>query len=279
MQLAHAYAWVDRMNAPFLREANCLIGVVHLRPLPGSPGWVIGNWEQVVGQAVADARAYLRGGADAIEVENFGDLPFSKGSVPAETVAAMAAVGCALRSAVDLPIGFNVLRNDARAALALCAACGGCFIRVNVHSGAMVTDQGIIEGDAFATLRLRQQLCPQVKILADVHVKHAFPLAPAPIERSALDTLQRGLADGLILSGAGTGEATEPVQCERVRAACPEALLFVGSGVTVSNVADYAPYADGFIVGTSLKHGGRIQNTVDWRRVSALKRAILQKGA
>jgi len=77
---------------------------------------------------------------------------------------------------VKLPIGFNVLRNDAQAALAICAACGGSFIRVNIHTGAMLTDQGLIEGAAFHTLRFRRAICPSAQIFADVHVKHAVPL-------------------------------------------------------------------------------------------------------
>jgi uncharacterized protein len=114
-----------------------LIGVVHVRPLPGSPRWQ-GDLKSILKAAIFDAKAYERGGATAVFIENFGDVPFTKLSVAPETIAAMAVVGNAVREAVKLPIGFNVLRNDARAALALCAACGGDFIRVNVHTGAML---------------------------------------------------------------------------------------------------------------------------------------------
>jgi membrane complex biogenesis BtpA family protein len=243
-------------------------GVIHLQPLPGSPGWN-GNMEEVLAKAVADAKAYAEG-ADALVVENFGDVPFTKGSVPAETIAAMAAAGRAVREAVTLPIGFNVLRNDAHAGLALCAACGGSFIRVNVHSGAMLTDQGIIEGRAFETLRLRQILCPNVKILADVQVKHAVPLGPMAIEIAARDTLERGLADALIISGTGTGVAAEISNVERVRNACPKACLLIGSGITAENAPGFLEFADGVIVGSSLKQSGRLANPVDAGRVRKL---------
>ena len=112
------------MKTLFDLHPKLLLGVVHLRPLPGSPQWQ-GELEAVIRGAVEDARAYQRGGAQALFIENFGDMPFTKGQVGPETVAAMAAAGRAVRAAVELPIGFNVLRNDARAALALCAACGG----------------------------------------------------------------------------------------------------------------------------------------------------------
>lgn len=258
--------------AIFLGKRKVLIGVVHLSPLPGSPRWR-GDLERAISLALNDARAYERGGADALFVENFGDVPFFKSNVGAETVAAMAAAGRAIRAAVNLPIGFNVLRNDARAALALCAACGGSFVRVNVHTGAMLTDQGIIQGEAAETLRYRERICPGVQIFADVHVKHAAPLGDWPIEIAARDTLERGLADALIVSGTGTGEAADISDLERVRHACPAAKILLGSGVTSENVHEYAQ-ADGFIVGTSLKRNGRVANPVDLRRVAQLRKAI-----
>src|SRR5205807_454266 len=193
---------------PYLlnKSQKSLIGVVHLRPLPGSPCWQ-GDLEKAIALAVTDAAAYQTGGAQALFIENFGDIPFSKAAAGPETVAAMAAAGRAIHATVKLPIGFNVLRNNARAALALCAACDGTFIRVNVHTGAMLTDQGLIEGNAYDTLRYRQQICPRAQIFADVHVKHAVPLGDCSIEDSARDTIERGLADALIVSGAGTGLA------------------------------------------------------------------------
>jgi membrane complex biogenesis BtpA family protein len=260
------------MKSLFTTHRKVLIGVVHLAPLPGSPRWK-GDLERVIHFAVNDAQTYERGGAHALFIENFGDVPFTKTNVGAETIAAMAAAGRAIRAAVKLPIGFNVLRNDARAALALCAACGGSFIRVNIHTGAMLTDQGIIEGEAYETLRYREHICPGVEILADVHVKHAVPLGDWPIDIAARDTLERGLADALIVSGTGTGEAADVSDLEQVRRACPSTKILLGSGVTVENVSEYSQ-ADGFIVGTSLKRDGRLSNPVDVKRVAKLVRSM-----
>ena len=261
------------MKSIFDRHRKILIGVVHLRALPGSPRWQ-GDIESLIDFAVNDARAYERGGAHGLFIENFGDVPFTKGHVAPETIAAMAAAGRAIRHAVELPIGFNVLRNDARAALALCSVCGGAFIRVNVHTGAMLTDQGLIEGKAYDSLRYRQQVCPGAKIFADVHVKHAVPLGNWTIEAAARDTVERGLADALIVSGAGTGLAAEIADVERVRRTAPATKILLGSGVTLANLHDFLSVADGFIVGSSLKLGGKLSNPVDSKRVAMLARAI-----
>jgi len=261
------------MKNIFQSHRKVFIGVVHLQPLPGAPRHR-GPMADLIRFAVADALAYERGGAHAVFIENFGDVPFTKSGVAPETVAAMAAAGCAVCAAVKLPVGFNVLRNDARAALALCAACGGDFIRVNVHSGAMLTDQGLIEGDAYHTLRHRQNLAPGAQIFADVHVKHAVPLGDGSLEDAANDALERGLADALIVSGAGTGRAADLDDVKRVRAACPHAKILLGSGVSVANVRDFLQIADGVIVGSSLKRDGKLSNPVDARRVAALAKAV-----
>jgi len=263
------------MRTLLQHDSKLLIGVVHLPPLPGSPRWA-GDIEAVLESAANDARAYARGGAHALFIENFGDIPFTKNGIAPETIAAMAAAGRAVREAVKLPIGFNVLRNDARAALALCAACRGSFIRVNVHTGAMLTDQGIIEGNAYDTLRYRRTVCPDAAIFADVHVKHAVPFGNWTIEDSSRDTVERGLVDALIVSGKGTGLQTDIEDVRRVRSTCPKTKILLGSGVTVNNARDYLPIADGFIVGSSLKKHGLITNPVDAKRVADLARAMRQ---
>jgi membrane complex biogenesis BtpA family protein len=254
----------------FLVKKPLLLGVVHLKPLPGSPRATT-TMKEVVKAAIVDAKAYEQGGADAVIIENFGDIPFTKDRVPAETCAAMAVAGQAVREAIKLPLGFNVLRNDPLTALGLCAACGGDFIRINVHSGGMITDQGVIEGNAFETLRKRKELgLEHVNIFADVHVKHATTLGDLSLEDAARDTLDRALADGLIVSGVGTGHPTAVADLHTVRKTCPNAPVLLGSGVKIENVETYLGLASGFIVGSSLKRGGKIGAPVDPKRVAKL---------
>jgi hypothetical protein len=250
-----------------------LIGVIHLLPLPGAPLFA-GRMDAIVRRAVADARTYERAGFDAASLENYNDRPFTRGRVAPETVAAMTRAALAVREAVRLPIGLNVLRNDALSALAIAAVVGARFIRVNVHTGAMLTDQGIIEGNAHETVRLRARLCRDVDIYADVHVKHASPLAPMPIESAARDCLERGMADALILTGPATGAAANLDELRRVREALPRARLFAGSGVTPANARDMLRFVDGIIAGTAAKRGGVTENPVDLARARQLRQAV-----
>ncbi len=249
-----------------------LVGMVHLAPLPGSPAWG-GSMRATLERAMRDGEALAEAGFDALLIENFNDTPFHKDEVPPETVAAMAVVTGALVESTELPIGVNVLRNDARAALAVAAATGARFMRVNVHTGAMWTDQGLVEGHADRTLRERARLGADVAILADVLVKHATPPPGVTLTATARDTWERGMADAIVVTGPATGGATDLEQVRLVRSVAAPAPVFVGSGVTPETVAEVLALADGAIVGTWLGRGGRAGTGVDPDRARTLARA------
>ncbi len=260
-----------------MRLERTIIGMVHLPPLPGSPRWD-GSMARVVASALEDAHALVDGGVDAVLVENFGDAPFTPGRVEPATVAAMSVVAAELRRALPRPLlGVNVLKNDPRAALAVAAAVGAAFIRVNVHAGAVLADQGIVQSDAYGTLRDRRLLGVDVAIFADVGGKHAVPLGPVDIEQTARDLVHRGLADALVVSGPATGQATPLGDIKRVRGAVAEVPILVGSGVTAETVAELLSVADGVIVGTSVKRNGDVRLPVERARVDKLVAAARRR--
>jgi len=254
-----------------------LIGMVHLGPLPGSPSFG-GDLDGLIGAAAADAATLASAGFDAVCVENFGDVPYFADDVPKSTVAAMAVAVGAVGETVVIPVGVNVLRNDAVAALAVAVAAGASFIRVNVLSGAMATDQGWITGRAAELARLRASLGSRVAVLADVHVKHAVPPPGMGLVESARDTWERAGADGLILSGAATGAPTSADDLRVVRDALGAAVpLYVGSGATVETAAALLDVADGLIVGTAVKHAGVVTEAVDPERAAAFVAAARRR--
>lgn len=249
-----------------------LIGVVHLAALPGSPNFG-GDLKPCLEAAASDARLLAEAGFDAVIVENFGDSPFYADNVPAVTVAAMTRAVSSVADAVELPVGVNVLRNDALAALSIAAATGAAFIRVNVLAGAMTTDQGLISGRAAEVMRLRSALKVDVEVFADVMVKHAAPPPGLTIEQATADTVERAMADAVIVSGDATGDEPELEQVRRVAGAAGATPVLLGSGVTEANVAGLLAVADGAIVGTALKVDGITTNPVDPRRAAAFVRA------
>lgn len=253
-----------------------VIGVIHLLPLPGSYGWG-GNLEEVILRAEQETMALSSGGVDGIIFENFFDAPFTRDRVDVATACAMTLCGKRIVDSCDLPVGVNVLRNDAESALAIATACGAQFVRVNVLSGAMLTDQGIIQGDANAVLNYRRKLVgdDSIKIFADVMVKHAYPLSQQlEIGQVARETMERSRADAVIVSGVGTGASPDLKDLESVRNAVADAPLLIGSGSSRENVKHLLEFADGIIVGTSVKRKGKLENPVDVDRVRMLVDAV-----
>lgn len=251
-----------------------IIGMVHLFPTPGSPRYRGDGIEPILRRAVEDARALKDGGIDGIIVENYGDIPFKPTRVDPETIATIALAVKKVTSAVDLPVGVNVLRNDALSAMAIAHVTGSRFIRVNVYIETMVTDQGVIEACAHEVLRRRKALNADIKIFADVHVKHAAPLVPRAIEEVARDSVERGMADALIVTGPRTGAGVELEDLVKVKGAAPDTPVLAGSGVDKTSVLEILERCDGAIVGTSLKVDGVTTNPVDGRRVTELMQIV-----
>ena len=255
------------------KTSHPVIGVLHLLPLPTSPRWQ-GDLQAVIDLAEQEATALASGGVHGIIVENFFDAPFTKGSVDPAVVSAMGLVVQRLQTLVTVPIGLNVLRNDARSAMAIATCTGAAFIRVNVLTGVMATDQGLIEGCAHDLLRYRKELGSPVKILADVLVKHARPLGSPNLITAVQETLHRGMADGIILSGWATGHPPSLEDLELAKAAAGDRPVFIGSGADWENIGTLMKAADGVIVASSLKRQGDINQPIDPIRVGQFVEAM-----
>ncbi len=252
-------------------ESRCvLIGMVHLDPLPGSHQWN-GDMQAILDSALRDAEILLEGGCDGLIVENMGDAPYLKGSVPPETVAAMT---LATQKVVSLaaPVGIQVLAGANREALGIAAAVGAQFIRVEGFAYAHVADEGWIDACAGPLLRARKSIAPQVSIWADVQKKHA---AHAVTQDLSLEQLCEGAsfcgADVLVITGSTTGDAASINDVEAAaRVGLP---VVVGSGVTPQNVEGFKGAA-AVIVGSALKSAGQWQGAVELDRVQAMARAL-----
>ncbi|ACV24139.1 BtpA/SgcQ family protein [Methanocaldococcus fervens] len=242
-----------------------LIGMLHLKPLPGSYHYN-NDFDSIVDFAIKEAKKIEEAGFDAVMIENFGDAPFKKeaGKI---TIASMAVIAKAIKEEVSLPLGINVLRNDAVGAYSIAYVVKADFIRVNVLSGVAFTDQGIIEGNAHELAKLKKLIPSKIKVFADVHVKHAYHFID--FESSLLDTVERGLADAVVVSGKRTGKE---VDIEKLKLAkeLVDVPVIVGSGTTYDNLKKLWDYADGFIIGTWIKRDGNVKNEIDIERAKKI---------
>jgi membrane complex biogenesis BtpA family protein len=248
---------------------RAIIGVVHSRPLPGSPGYRGEEMEAIYDFAVQEAERYAAGGMDGIIVENHGDIPLAKPEdIGQETAATMAVMADRVRRAVDRPVGISVLANGALTATAVAKAAGAVFIRVTQWANAYVANEGIIEGAAARAKRYGAGLRAEgLKVFADVHVKHG---AHAIVADRSLHELTRDVeffgADVVIATGQRTGDSAARDEILAIKGAT-DLPLVVGSGVNAENVADILSLCDGVIVASSLKRDGHWWNAVDPDRV------------
>ena len=257
------------------RTHKPIIGMVHLRPLPGSPRYTGKGISGALEAALYDAKALESGGVDGLLIENYGDSPFKPTPTDPETVASMTAIGKEISRQTKLPSGVNVLRNGALAALAIAHVIGARFIRVNVLTESMLTDQGVINACAHDLMRYRRRLgATDVHVFADVRSKHAAPIVSRPVEESARDAAYRGMADALIVTGPHTGAEPDRDQLRRVKESVPDRPVLIGSGLTSRNAAEELREADGAIVGTSLKENGLIEKPVDETHVRELVESV-----
>lgn len=256
---------------------RALIGMIHVGALPGTPAAHHGV-DKLAQDAVAEARTYRDCGFTAVMIENMHDRPYLRRAAGPEVVAAMTAIGREVKREVALPLGVQVLAGANREALAVAHACGAEFVRVEGFVFAHVADEGLLESDAGELLRYRRAIgAERVKVYADLKKKHASHALTADV--SLAETAKAAaffLADGVVVTGAATGEPAEPADVEAVAGAATLPVL-VGSGLTPANLARYAR-AHGFVVGSSLKKGGLWSNALDRDAVKAMAAAFAALG-
>jgi hypothetical protein len=274
--------WKERLDSLRLKSLKemfgvekPIIGMIHLLPLPGSPGYDFYGMEAVIEHALRDAEALTSGGVDGLMVENMWDLPYYVGmEVPPEEMTAQAVAARAIVEAVDVPVGINVIHNGGRVTLAIAVAAGADFIRVCLLTGARVWDTGEFDrGCAAELLRWRKNLgAEHIKLFADVDKKHSVAF-PGIDLATHIEWTEFYLADALIVSGKMTGDAPELEKVKRARELTTRPIL-MGSGTTADNIAQFLQYADGAIVGTALKVDGIAENLVDVERVKRYMEAV-----
>jgi membrane complex biogenesis BtpA family protein len=274
--------WKQRLDALQIQDLSevCgaskpIIGMVHCWPLPGAPGYTGYGMDTIIEHALRDAHALAEGGCDALIVENMWDVPFRAGPhIPPESIAAQSVVARAVKEAVRLPLGINLVHNGGVALLAIALAAGADFIRVCMFTGAGVWDAGSWdEGCAADLMRRRKELhAEHIKLFADVDKKHSVRFPGIDLATHIEWTRFFG-ADALIVSGRMTGDAPDLEKVREAKRLAGDRPVLLGSGTDERNIAAFMEVADGAIVGSSIKQGGEIANVVDAARVRQFVRA------
>ena len=260
---------MSRFNSLFPRPKP-LIGMIALPPLPGYPGFT--SIAGLIEAALADLDSLERGGVDGLLVENDFDQPHTLVGGP-EIVAAMTRVTREVVSRAKVPVGIEVLLNDWRASLAVAAATGARFIRLDFFVDRVRSKLGVIEPEPAAVIAYRKTIrAESVLIFSDLQVKYSTPAGgPKPMEQSAREAAAAG-ADAVIVTGTETGIG--PTGADLLAARAGNLPVLIGSGLSPTNAAELGPLADGYIVGTSLRSGRQATDRVVESQVAALVRAL-----
>ncbi|MBI3668376.1 MAG: BtpA/SgcQ family protein [Acidobacteria bacterium] len=267
--------WKQKMDAPRLRSLEDffgvpkpVIGMVHLWPLPGAPGYSGYGMQTVIDQALRDAEALVQGGVNGLMVENMWDLPYFVGEeVKPEAMTAQAVAAAEVVKNFPLPVGINVIHNGGVVCLSIAVAAQARFIRVCILTGSRLWDTGELDHGCAATLvRKRKELGAEpIHIFADVDKKHSVAFPGLDLATHIEWTEFYG-ADALIVTGRMTGSAPNVEKVREARRLATRPVL-VGSGSNEENIAVFLQSADGVIVGSSLKKDNVMQNPVDVDRV------------
>lgn len=238
-----------------------VIGMVQLDALASGSQYRGGGFAAVLDAALGEARTLAENGVDALMVQNLGDIPVAL-EVTREQVAWMTRITADIRTTFDVPVGLNMLENDAAAMMAVASASGADFVRVKIYVGAMMTPFGLETAKAHDAIKARHALgADGVSIFADVHDRTGTPIASGGFIEDVEFAVRLGYADGLVLTGKSYPETLDLVRTAKGK--YPLVPVLVGGGVTKENFREVASLADGAIVSTSLKNSGSAVGRLD----------------
>lgn len=261
------------MSDNIFNVSKPIIGMIHLKPLPGSPNYDKSTWDmnKIINFAVEEAKILESAGIDGLQIENYWDEPFLKGEkIGYETCTAITAAAYEIARNVQIPIGINVHMNGAKAAMAIACAVGAKWIRVFEFISAYVSFSGITEAVGGEVSRYRSMLdAKDVKLLCDVGTKHGshYIVHDRTVNELAIDAQEQG-ADSIIITGFSTGIAPTREKIEEARKGI-KIPVYLGSGITAENAAELLSVSDGAIVGSAFKTNGNIKEIVDYNRAKA----------
>src|SRR5687767_13140803 len=187
--------------------AKPVIGVIHVGALPGTPR-SSKTVSELVATAKSEARLYRESGVDGVIIENMHDVPYLRGEVGPEIVAAMTAIAVEVKHECGLPVGVQLLAGANIEAMAVAHAAGLDFIRAEGYAYAHVADEGLIQASAAKLLRFRKMIgAERVQVWTDVKKKHAAHAITADVSLGeTAETVEFMGADCVIVTGSATGK-------------------------------------------------------------------------
>ncbi len=247
--------------------------MIHTEALPGTPRYG-GRVRPVIDKALTEARLYTDNGIRALMIENMHDVPYLKRTAGPEITAMMTRIAAALKERYpDIPLGIQILAGANKQALAAALASGADFIRAEGFVFGHLADEGYMDAQAGELLRYRKHIgAEHIALFTDIKKKHSSHALSADTDiTDHAHAAEFFLSDGLIITGSSTGQVVNKAELEKLHGSTSLPVL-IGSGITDHNLAELFPLADGFIVGSYFKEGGKWNAPVDPEKVRTLVR-------
>jgi hypothetical protein len=260
---------VEVLKMSFLTELfgteKPIIGLVHIRALPGDPFYKGEGMDEVIRRAGADLEALQNGGVDGVLFTNEFSMPYEKKVSPV-TLAAMGMVIGALKSSIRVPFGAEAIF-DGDGTIALCAATEAAFTRC-LFTGVWAGDFGLVDRDVAGTLRLKNAYrLDDLKLFYFVTSEGDACVGDRKTADMAASLIFNCRPDALVVGGAAAGSGPETELLEQVSAVGKGTPMVCGTGCRLENIEQILARCNGAFVGSTFKKDGLFENPIDESRV------------
>ena len=265
------------MKSSRILPAQFLAAMIAVLPLPGSPLYD-GDDRKVMDQALSDLEVYKKAGVDSIIFENDHDLPYIQPPLDEKGIALMTKIVKAARERFDDPIGIQMLEAANITSLEIAAEADLDYIRVEAFVFAHVGGSGIINGSAGKILRRRKELqAEHIKVFADVKKKQGSHSLTIDLDiKDEIMQAEFFMVDGVIVTSQFTGMNPDKNDLIKAKSATKLPVL-IGSGMTAENIPEYLPLADGFIVGSYFRRGGKFLEKLEPERLNTFMKVFVSE--
>ncbi|XP_041376420.1 uncharacterized protein F13E9.13, mitochondrial-like [Gigantopelta aegis] len=260
---------MEKFVGIFKQKSIAVIGMVHLKALPGTPRHHC-SVKEIINIASNEAKIYKDAGVDAVMIENMHDIPYLHTSQVGPEITSTMSVVCAEVRKVFYPgpVGIQMLAGANHQSMAVAKAADLQFIRAEGFVFSHVADEGLMNACAGELMRYRKHIeADDILVFTDIKKKHSAHAITQDV--NIADTAKAAeffMSDGVILTGGATGEPASTDELKSVVNSVNIPIL-VGSGITTANVVQYKS-AHALIVGSHLKKEGKWYNDLDRERIS-----------
>jgi len=240
-----------------LGKKKVVLGLVHLRPLPGTPHFEEGNLEVALDKALRDTTALYQGGADGCLIQTVDRVYPTGDEADYARVAAMAKITheVSKNTGPEFQIGVQIMANGLNASLAVAKVCGGSYLRCLALVGETQTRWGLVQANPHKFLQYRAYIgAKHIKLIAEVDGMHFRWKGEKPTTEVAWMAYRMGASAVEI---AHKDEETNNRTAQDIKASHPEIPIILGGYTNHENVVRRMANADGAFVGSCLEEGGR----------------------